>query len=106
MFKRYLSNLLIATWALLLSIDKFANSIAGGDPQELISSRVGKMVRIWKQSPQNKARFLFANALCRFLSWFEKEHCEKSIQVDEGANDLWATRKLEIAKRKAKRRKS
>jgi hypothetical protein len=94
--KKYISNVGKATWVFLLSADKLLNAIIGGDPQELVSSRVGKMVRNWKENPQNKARFFLACGLCRLLSLFEKNHCEKSIQPDEGSDDVWAYKKLKL----------
>lgn len=61
-------------WNLLLSIDQFFNTVAGGDPDETISSRAGKV--------ENSN--VFAKYLCKFLSIFEKDHCKKSIELDEG----------------------
>jgi hypothetical protein len=102
MSKKYLSNVGKATWVFLLSADCLLNAIVGGDPQEYASSRMGKMVRTWKQNPQNKARFLLACGLCKILSIFEKNHCEKSIQEGEGSDDLWAARKIELERKKKK----
>ncbi|MGX6566817.1 hypothetical protein [Cupriavidus necator] len=66
--KRYL-------WNLLISLDQLANTVAGGSPDETISSRAGKAMqqgRCW------------GCMLCRFLHWFDRDHCAKSIEADEG----------------------
>ena len=62
-------------WNLLISIDQLANTIFGGHPDETLSSRWGKLAR------QNHR---FAMFMCKFLHLFDKGHCEKSIEIDEG----------------------
>lgn len=61
-------------WNLLISIDQLVNTIFGGDPDETISSRLGKDRK--------------KNCVTKFLSWFldrfEGSHVEKSIEDDEG----------------------
>ena len=61
-------------WNLLISIDQLVNTIFGGDPDETISSRTGKLMhkRAW------------AKYLARFLNLFEDNHAKKSIEKDEG----------------------
>ncbi|SCU95503.1 conserved hypothetical protein [Cupriavidus necator] len=66
--KRYL-------WNLLISLDQLANAVAGGSPDETISSRAGKEGRRW------------GCILCRFLHWFDRDHCAKSIEADEGGDE-------------------
>lgn len=63
-------------WNILISIDQLANTLLGGDPDETISSRTGKLMdkRGW------------AKHLAKFLSFFEKDHAQKSIEKDEGEN--------------------
>ncbi|WP_454731500.1 MULTISPECIES: hypothetical protein [Cupriavidus] len=68
--RKYLLNLLIA-------IDQGANTLLGGDPDETISSRAGKGQAEGKR---------WACVLCRFLDWFERGHCTKSIERNEGAD--------------------
>ncbi|WP_234015477.1 hypothetical protein [Burkholderia sp. BE12] len=90
----YAANLALAAWDLQLavlglyrpngdgyvhscfySLDCLGNAIAGGDPRETISSRAGKAMnngRVW------------GCVLCRFLNIFQKDHCLKSIEVNEG----------------------
>lgn len=67
-FRQYVKNLLIA-------VDQLANAVAFGDPDETISSRAAKA---------KKAGELWGCYLCRVLHVFEKNHCEKSVELDEG----------------------
>ncbi len=66
-------------WNILIAIDQLVNTIFGGDPDETISSRVGK------DADKNK----FAAFMVKFLDIFEKEHCEKSKEDDEGKNNAF-----------------
>ena len=62
--KKYLFNLLI-------SFDQFVNTVAGGDPDETISGRLGR------RFPNSEFR--------RFVDFlFGSDHCEKAIEADEG----------------------
>lgn len=67
--KRYIINILIA-------IDQFLNTVMGGDPDETISSRMGKHVAK-KDSP-------FCNLICKLLNYVDPNHCTKSIEKDRG----------------------
>lgn len=62
-------------WNILIALDQFGNAVTGGDPDETISSRAGKAMREGK---------VWGCALCRFLNWFQTDHCAKSIEPDEG----------------------
>ena len=64
-------------WNILISLDQFANTVLAGSPDETISSRAGKAMR------EGKA---WGCVLCRVLNWFERDHCVKSIEPDEGAD--------------------
>lgn len=66
--KRYAFNLLIA-------MDQLANTIFAGDPDETISSRAGKAARRGKR---------WGCILCKILHILHTDHCEKSIESDEG----------------------
>jgi hypothetical protein len=70
MVKRYI-------WNLLISIDQLVNTLLAGDPDETISSRMGKRARKGDR---------FGIWLCKFLNIFDKNHCEKSIEEDEGSS--------------------
>lgn len=63
-------------WNILIAIDQLANTVLGGDPDETISSRAGKYVR--------EGRGWFPCVLCKLLHFIDKNHCEKSIEEDEG----------------------
>ena len=63
-------------WNILISLDQLANTVFAGDPDETISSRSGKYVR--------KGRGWFPCQLCKLLNLFDKNHCIRSIEEDEG----------------------
>ncbi|MEK5393381.1 MULTISPECIES: hypothetical protein [Heyndrickxia] len=63
-------------WNILVSVDQFFNTVFGGDPDETISSRMGKHLA--------KHDCPFCNLMCKFLNLFDKDHCVKSIEKDEG----------------------
>lgn len=76
--KKYFWNVLIAT-------DQFVNTICGGDPDETISSRMGK----WARNGENnsgikKPLYIVANFI---VELFEKDHFKKSVEEDEGKNE-------------------
>lgn len=62
---------------LLISVDQFANTVLGGDPDETISSRAGKNKNgwVWK-------------VLCKMLHLIDPHHCEKSKEQDEGKDAI------------------
>lgn len=72
MMKRYF-------WNILVSLDQFANTVLGGDPDETISSRAGKRQRKGK----------LAYWLCRALNWIDSSHCDKAIEPDEGKDSIF-----------------
>jgi hypothetical protein len=51
----------------------------GGDPDETISSRLAKLNR-----KGNKIGVIG----CKILNKFEENHCEKSIELDEGSRQV------------------
>lgn len=67
--KRYLLNLLIA-------FDQLANTALAGDPDETISSRMGKYAA--------RGKGWVPCQLCKLLNLFEKDHCKNSIEHDRG----------------------
>lgn len=74
-------------WGVLKGLDQLANVLFWpvlnpmfqtdrfGDPDEYLSSVFGKEVR----DGNRRARWV-----CRMLNWFQRGHCEKSIEKDEG----------------------
>jgi len=69
--KRYFLNVLIA-------FDQLLNALLAGDPDETISSRMGKYVA--------RGRGFIPCVLCKLLDavFREKDHCKNSIELDEG----------------------
>lgn len=66
MVKRYF-------WFLFIALDQLANTALGGYPDETLSSRMGKRQEI-----------LIYRVACKALNVFEKDHCQKAIERDEG----------------------
>lgn len=62
---------------ILVGLDQFVNTIFGGDPDETLSSRMGK----------SKCRV--CRLICRLLHLLEPKHCEKSIEEDEGSKGVF-----------------
>ena len=63
-------------WNMLIATDQWFNALLGGDPDETISSRAGKRQKTQK----------WAKILCWFLNKIDSNHCEKSIEEDEGSD--------------------
>jgi hypothetical protein len=68
--KRWLLNVLVA-------LSQLANAIALGDPDETLSSRVGK-------------RHAWAARIIDRVFWFDPRHCARVSETDEGADALTA----------------
>jgi len=64
-------------WNLLIAIDQLINTIFFGDPDETLSSRMGKH--------EKDCKVCFY--ICMILNLFQKEHCIKSEEPDEGGNE-------------------
>lgn len=73
--RKYLFNIAI-------SIDQLCNTILGGDPDETMSSRMGKHLAKHDKCP-------VCNFLCKLLNMIQKDHCIKSIEVDEGKDQTF-----------------
>ncbi|EFL52995.1 conserved hypothetical protein [Solidesulfovibrio fructosivorans JJ]] len=69
--KRYL-------WNVLLGLDQFLSALTGGDPDETVSSRVGK-------ASAAGSRLGRALEIC-LDGVFGAGHCRRSIEEDEGKN--------------------
>ena len=72
MIKRYI-------WNILIAIDQLLNTILLGDPDETLSSRMGKRAKNGDK---------LGKIVCKFLDLFDKGHCEKSIENDRGSKGL------------------
>lgn len=58
-----------------MSIDQLVNTLLGGYPDETISSRLAKKARKGEK---------VGIVGCKILDVFDKGHCEKYIEEDEG----------------------
>lgn len=67
-------------WNILIALDQLANTILAGDPDETMSSRMGKNIRL--------GRCKLCKVICYFLDKIDKGHCEKSIESDEGSRQV------------------
>jgi hypothetical protein len=67
---KYLQNL-------LLSLDMFVNAIFFGDPEETISSRIGKRVN-------TETNCKPCEWICWMLNKIDDRHCRKYINVNQG----------------------
>ena len=72
MIGKYFKNLLIG-------FDQFVNAVTGGDPDETISSRVGK---------RRDAAERFMAPIIDKLFWWDKDHTKTSIEHDEGKDSV------------------
>lgn len=67
-------------WNVMLGIDQLANAIIGGDPDETLSSRMGKNIR------DGKCRL--CKIVCYFLNKIDPNHCRDAIESDEGSRQV------------------
>ena len=69
-------------WNNLIAFDQSINTLFAGDPDETISSRMGKWAR---DGHNNKGLRKYLWKLVNFVvEIFEKDHFKKSIEDDEG----------------------
>jgi hypothetical protein len=68
--KRFALNLLV--W-----LDEGGNTLLMGDPGETISSRSAKAQAAGRR---------WGCVMCRFLGWFQKDHCQKALEPYAGAD--------------------
>ena len=64
-------------WNVLLGLDQFLSVLTGGDPDETVSSRVGKAAAAGSQT----GRLLE----CGLDAVFGAGHCRGSVEADEGS---------------------
>jgi hypothetical protein len=67
-------------WNVLVSLDQLGNTLIGGDPDETISSRLAKL-----NHKGNKVGIIG----CKILNLFQEGHCEKSLEKDEGKDQVF-----------------
>jgi hypothetical protein len=63
--------------SLFIAVDQLANAILLGDPDETISSRVGRV------APDSLIAKIIDN-----IFFYQRKHCYNSIEKNEGARDL------------------
>lgn len=68
---RYVRNVLVA-------FDQMVNAIFFGDPDETISSRWAK----------GRGNCRLCRIGCKVLGWIDRDHCDKSIELDEGGESV------------------
>jgi len=69
-------------WNILIAIDQLINTLFCGDPDETLSSRMGKWAIAGKHK---KGTRKVVYQVCHFVvELFEKDHFKKSIEEDEG----------------------
>lgn len=87
---KVLNKMKLYLWSILISIDQlvavvlspilnivFKGPYKFGDPDETLSSVFGKNIK--------KGKCKGCYFICRLLHLFEKNHCKKSIEEDEGS---------------------
>jgi len=62
---------------IMVGIDQLVNTLFGGDPDETLSSRMGK------------SNCGVCNFICKLLNFLEPKHCQKSIEEDEGSKGVF-----------------
>ncbi|WP_275098073.1 hypothetical protein [Sedimenticola hydrogenitrophicus] len=67
-------------WNLLIALDQLVNALLAGDPDETLSSRMGRAVR------DGRCRGCYW--ICRALHRLDPDHCQKSIEHDEGDDEV------------------
>jgi len=61
----------------------------GGDPDETISSRCGKIIVRKEKTGKSDSKFCkFCSILCYYLRKIDPNHCRKSIEADEGSREV------------------
>lgn len=71
---------------ILISIDQLGNTFAGGDPDETISSRLGKIKR--KHNGKIPWYKPMAKTICYLLCKVDPGHCIDAIEEDEGEDAI------------------
>lgn len=63
-------------WNVLIWIDQGFNTLLAGDPDETLSSRMGKYVK--------RRRGFIPCVICKMLDLIDKNHCIENIEADRG----------------------
>lgn len=68
-------------WNLLVAVDQLLNTLAFGDPDETLSSRMGKAVQ--------ENRCVLCRRICWLIGKIDPDHCVKTIEPDEGTREVF-----------------
>jgi len=72
---------------ILISVDQFGNTVFGGDPDETISSRIGKI------KLKHGGRIPWRRPFIRLIDWglerIDRNHSVDAIEPDEGADAVF-----------------
>lgn len=66
----------------LVVLDLLGNTLAGGDPDETISSRSGKAQGHEREA--SPPRWGWGCRLCSFLAVFQEDHCQLALDRNKG----------------------
>ena len=70
-----------------LALDQWWNVVWGGDPDETVSSRLGKLEN--KHGGTIKWSRPGAKIIAKCLDMIDKDHCREAIEADEGKDALF-----------------
>ena len=70
-------------WSVLISLDQLGNALAGGNPDETISSRLGKLQLRHGGVVPRTAWLGLARPLNAVLDWIDPGHSIGAIEYDE-----------------------
>jgi hypothetical protein len=75
-------------WAknVAIALDQLANAVAGGLPDETLSSRAHKARERWTaniDTPADRRAYLWGCVLCGLLDALFRNHCADSVERDE-----------------------
>lgn len=79
----------VGRWVMnvLISLDQLGNSIGGGDPDETISSRIGRIKVKWG------GRIPPARVVVRLTDWaldkIQRDHCRRAIEAGRGDGGIF-----------------
>jgi hypothetical protein len=78
-------------WNILIGVDQLLNAVLAGDPDETISGRIGKV------KLHHGGRIPWRRPVLKITDWLleriDKNHTIKSIEDDEGKDEIWNWRK-------------
>lgn len=73
-------------WNILIAIDQLLNTVFGGDPDETISSRVGKC------RDRHGGTLPWYLKWLVFLEYLDPGHLTKTQEQDQGKDEVWKLR--------------